>query len=157
MSKTIIVSLGTNSAGLKYLVINDGDKANEFDRGKHTVMWELDKDLNDASFNPQNDLLAPGFSWIGGTPNEGIFGGPIVSGNAQGTRRVMKMANNNANPNTIGVWYYRLSATIQGVLYLSQYQGTTNPTVAVPAASTEPVDGGKLLSMMTGNPSIKNN
>ncbi len=120
-----------------------------------SIVWNLKLNSGQTGrFNDQDNLVAPGFAWIGSTPNQGIFGKPVLSGRYL----TMTLTDIFTGVYDNGTWFYRIAATINGVVYTSVHQGITSSSVLVPTQGKDnrtSIPTG-LDPMNTTNPSIKN-
>lgn len=150
----------------RVLVVATPDSALEIQRSHlpTLIKWTFDTRVA-GGFNTQDNRYAPGFAWIGGTPNQGQFALPELSNDAQ----VLSMQDYHVRDETIGTWYYRLSATIDGEIYLLAHEGITmaapdvpppppppQPSPPAPPPPPPPPAPPKPSPSNTGNPSIKN-
>lgn len=130
-----------------------------------TIRWLLQHHGSSGRFNALDDAISPGFLWIS-PPFPGIFGSPKVGDRGQS----LTLLDDHNLEEKIGTWYYRLSATIDGVVYRTRFESpyparvrparssrmlaatTSSSTVTSPAPG--PIRGYDPRS--SGNPTIKN-
>ncbi len=95
-----------------------------------TIHWRLEHDGSSGHFNKLNDAISPGFLWIS-PPFPGIFGTPKVTHHGQS----IVMEDQYNLEEKIGTWYYRLSATIDGVVYRTLFRSPYPARVRSPRSS----------------------
>ncbi|WP_130617632.1 hypothetical protein [Dyella amyloliquefaciens] len=81
------------------------------------IRWQLQHHGTSGHFNAMDDAISPGFLWIS-PPFPGIFGPPKVGDRGQ----TITLEDQFNFEEKVGTWYYRLSATIDGVVYRTRFQ-----------------------------------
>lgn len=82
-----------------------------------TIRWLLQHHGSSGHFNALNDAISPGFLWIS-PPFPGIFSAPKVGERGQ----AITLEDQFNLEEKIGTWFYRLSATIDGVVYRTRFE-----------------------------------
>ncbi|HET6555394.1 MAG TPA: hypothetical protein VFG49_17840 [Dyella sp.] len=115
-----------------------------------SLFWSLVFEGKHGSFNTQEDPVSPGFAWIGSHPFPGIFSAPVLFEHG----RLMAITDLHDREDKVGTWYYRLSATIDGVAYRTAFEEPYPKRVSLPrlpavrARSTAPTtDTGHSLAV----------
>ncbi|WP_201316313.1 hypothetical protein [Dyella sp. EPa41] len=133
------------------------------DRRPQTIEWSLQHHGAPGHFNALNDAISPGFLWIS-PPFPGIFGPPRLGHRDQ----TLALLDDHDLEEKIGTWYYRLSATIGGVVYRTRFESPFPPRVSALRSSrmtsdttSSPTVSKPLLVVGyeprgAGNPTIKN-
>lgn len=107
-----------------------------------TIRWLLQHHGSSGHFNALNDAISPGFLWIS-PPFPGIFGAPKV-----GERGQAILLEDQFNfEEKIGTWYYRLSATIDGVVYRTRFEPPF-------PARIRPLRSSRMLAATTGGSTV---
>jgi hypothetical protein len=96
-----------------FLDIDDQDETNWIERHPDTqaVRWRLSGNAAGGTFNPIDDPKAPGFEWVGTPPPKEVFSHIRRSRNG----REILVDDLNDGETTVGIWYYRLNAMIEGM------------------------------------------
>lgn len=89
-----------------------------------TIRWILQHKGASGHFNALHDAISPGFLWIS-PPFPGIFGPPKVGDRGQ----TITLLDDHDLEEKIGTWYYRLSATIGGIVYRTRFVAPFPPRV----------------------------
>lgn len=130
-----------------------------------TIRWLLQHPGMSGRFNALDDAISPGFLWIS-PPFPGIFSPPKVGDRGQS----LTLLDDHDLEEKIGTWFYRLSATIDGVVYRTRFESPYPARVRalrssrMPAAATSPSSIALSSSTLftgydpqsAGNPTIKN-
>ncbi|RAO75709.1 hypothetical protein [Dyella jiangningensis] len=130
-----------------------------------TIRWQLQHHGVPGRFNALDDAISPGFLWIS-PPFPGIFGPPRIGDRGQS----ITLLDDHNLEEKIGTWYYRLSATIGGVVYRTRFESPYPPRVGPLRSSRMPAathSGSTAVSPLpplifgfdprtAGNPTIKN-
>jgi hypothetical protein len=130
-----------------------------------TIRWWLQHPGASGRFNAPDDAISPGFLWIS-APFPGIFSPPKVGDRGQS----LTVLDDHDIEEKIGTWFYRLSATIDGVVYRTRFKSpysarvralrssrmlaATTSTSTVTSSSLTLITGNDPQS--AGNPTIKN-
>jgi len=128
-----------------------------------TIRWVLQQQGTSGHFNALNDAISPGFLWIG-SPFPGIFGTPRLDPKGKS----ITLLDDHDLEEKIGTWYYRLSATIGGIVYRTRFERPFPSRVGPTRSSRMSADtnSGSTVSKPllvvgyeprgAGNPTIKN-
>jgi hypothetical protein len=134
-------------------------------RTPQTIRWSLQHPGMPGRFNAMDDAISPGFLWIS-PPFPGIFGPPKVGDRGQS----ITLLDDHDLEEKIGTWFYRLSATIDGVVYRTRFE-SPYPSRVRPLRSSRMLAATTSTSTVTssvptlitgynpqsaGNPTIKN-
>jgi len=107
-----------------------------------TIRWLLQHHGMPGRFNALDDAISPGFLWIS-PPFPGIFGAPKVGDRGQS----ITLLDDHDLEEKIGTWYYRLSATIGGVVYRTRFESPYPPRV-------RPLRSSRMLAATTSSSTI---
>lgn len=126
----IVVTLVRPGKETPYLQVDVPREVTDVHQSKsgQPLYWELQLDGAQGSFNTQGDDISPGFAWIGSHPFPGIFSAPALFDGG----KILGINDLHNRSDKIGTWYYRLSATIDGVVYRTKFHEPYPRRVSLP-------------------------